>query len=118
MDQNTLYKTAPFCETPKPKFLSTKRCHFGTKNHGPVGERVVGEDGVDRLATSGLSLMEMDCATDARADRNFRGGSCIGGIPSRSGKRLRSSSSTSSRARHTNDAVLKLGEDLQNGTIL
>jgi hypothetical protein len=84
MDQNALYKMALFCETPKPKVPSTKRCHFGTKHHGPVGERVFREDGVDRLAASGSSLTEMDYATDASIDRNFRGGSCIGGIPSRS----------------------------------
>jgi hypothetical protein len=118
MDQNTLYKTAPFCETPKPKFPSTKRCRFLTKHHGPVGEQVVGEDGVDRLVASGSSLTEMDRATNARADRNFRGGSCIEGIPSRSGRRSRPSSSTIFRARHTNGAVLKLREDLQNGIVL
>jgi hypothetical protein len=84
MDQNALHKTAPFCETPKPKCPSTKRCRFGTKPHGSVGELVVREDRVNRLAASGSSLMEMDCATDASADRNFQGGSCIGGIPSRS----------------------------------
>jgi hypothetical protein len=49
MDQNGLYKMASFCEIPKPKFPSTKRCHFGTKRHGPVGERVIEEDGIDRV---------------------------------------------------------------------
>jgi len=33
MDENSLYKTAPFCETSKPKFLKTKQHHFDTKRH-------------------------------------------------------------------------------------
>jgi len=110
---------ALFCETLKPKFPSTKRCRFGTKHHGPIGEQVVGEDGIDRLVASRSSLTEMDCATDASgADRNFQVGSCIEGISFKSRRQSRSSSPTSFRARHTNGAILKLGEDLQNGTVL
>jgi hypothetical protein len=33
MDENALYETASFCETPKLKFMKTKRHCFEAKHH-------------------------------------------------------------------------------------